>query len=200
MALSQQEYESFKKLVDDPSAKHELACRPYLEHADHLLVRRPLRNTARFVEIRSYVGDADLVVVAEITNDNREPETWAYFWELKAPQCFLFEYDDNQNRCRPTTDLVKAENQLLHYVDEAVANENTRKRLGVMDSKNIRPGGIIIGTTKTLLRAPRGSNDVSKASAALQLRRERLYRAEDIRVVTWDLVLDEVKPRAVIQP
>ncbi|QOD62737.1 DUF4263 domain-containing protein [Ochrobactrum sp. MT180101] len=200
MALNTQEYEAFKKLVQDPSIKHELACRPYLEHAEHLLVRRTLRNTARFTEIRSYVGDADLVVVAEITNDNREPETWAYFWELKAPQCFLFEYDDNKNRCRPTPDLIKAENQLLHYVDEAVANENTRKRLGVMDSKNIRPGGIIIGTTSTMLRAAKDRHDVTKATAALQLRRERLYRAEEIRIVTWDHILDEVKPRTVIQP
>jgi hypothetical protein len=200
MALTTQEYEDFKTLVGDPKTKHELACRPYLEHAEHLLVRRTLRSTARFTEMRSHVGDADLVVVAEITNDNREPETWAYFWELKAPQCFLFEYDDNRNRCRPTPDLIKAENQLLHYVDEAVANENTRKRLGVMDSKNIRPGGIIIGTTSTMLRAPKDSQDVKKATAALQLRRERLYRAEEIRIVTWDHILEEVKPRTIIQP
>jgi len=200
MALTQKEYEDFQNLVGDNDANHELGCRPYLEHAEHLLVQRTLRSTARFTEIRSYVGDADLVVVAEITNDNGSPETWAYFWELKAPQCFLFEYDDSKNRCRPTADLVKAENQLLHYVDEAVANENTRKRLGVMDSKNIRPGGIIIGTTDTMLRSPRDKNDVTKALAALQLRRERLYRAENIRIVTWDNVLEEVKPSIIIQP
>ena len=75
MALTQSEYEAFASLVADQHAKHELQCRPYLEHAEHLLVRRTLRSTARFIEVRSFVGDADLVVVAEVTNDNRDPET-----------------------------------------------------------------------------------------------------------------------------
>lgn len=200
MALTQEEYEKFKALIHDKNAKHELDCRPFLEHAEHLLVQRTLRSSARFTEVRSYVGDADLVVVAEITNDNREPETWAYFWELKAPQCSLFEYDDNKNRCRPTSDLVKAENQLLHYVDEAIANDNTRKRLGVMDGNNIRPGGIVIGTKDTMLRRAKNPGDVEKAMDALKLRRNRLYRAEEIRVVTWDHILEEVKPKLIIEP
>lgn len=54
------------------------------EHASHLLIQRTLRSNASFIEIRSFVSDANLAVVAEIVNDNGEPETWAYFWELKA--------------------------------------------------------------------------------------------------------------------
>ena len=199
MALTQQEFEEFEKLIASQT-KRETACRPYLKHATHLLIRHTLRSVASFVEIRSFVGDADLAVVVEIVNDNGEPETWAYFWELKAPQCYLFEYDDNQNRCRPTPDLIKAENQLLHYVDEAVANQNTRIRLGVMDSKNIRPGGIIIGTKQKMLRSPQNARDVTKASTALQLRRDTFYQAHGIRVITWDHVLDEVRPQVIIQP
>jgi len=199
MGLTQQEFDVFEKLVTSKSKK-ELACRPYLEHATHLLIQRTLRSTASFIEIRSFVGDADLVVVAEIVNDNGQPETWAYFWELKAPQCYLFEYDANKNRCRPTADLIKAENQLLHYVDEAVANQNTRKRLGVMDGKNIRPGGIIIGTKERMLRSPVNAKDAQKAATALQLRREQFYQAQQIRVLTWDHVLDQLRPQPVVQP
>lgn len=199
MALTHQEFLKFEKLVASKS-KQEIACRPYLVHATHLLIQRTLRSTASFIEIRSFVGDADLAVVAEIVNDNGEPETWAYFWELKAPQCYLFEYDANKNRCRPTADLIKAENQLLHYVDEAVANQNTRKRLGLIDSKNIRPGGIIIGTKQRMLRSPVNPKDTQKAAIALQLRREQFYQAQQIRVLTWDHVLDQLRPQAVLQP
>ena len=199
MALTQQEFDTFEKLIVSKDKK-ELACRPYLEHATHLLIQRTLRSSASFIEIRSFVGDADLVVVAEIVNDNGDSETLAYFWELKAPQCYLFEYDSNKNRCRPTDDLIKAENQLLHYVDEAMANQNTRKRLGLMDSKNIRPGGIIIGTKERMLRSPVDPKDVQKAATALQLRREQFYQAQQIRVLTWDHVLDQLRPQSILQP
>lgn len=199
MALTQQEFDTFEELIIS-QYKKELDCRPYLEHASHLLIQRTLRSSASFIEIRSFVGDADLAVVAEIVNDNGDSETWAYFWELKAPQCYLFEYDANKNRCRPTDDLIKAENQLLHYVDEAVANQNTRKRLGLMDSKNIRPGGIIIGTKERMLRSPVDPKDAQKAATALQLRREQFYQAQQIRVLTWDHVLDQLRPQPIVQP
>lgn len=191
------EFEAFEALVRD-KGRRELECRPYLKHAERLLVGQDLRSTARFYEVRSYAGDADLIIVADVVTDTLEVEPTAFFWELKAPQCYLFEYDDNKNRCRPTIDLIKAENQLLHYVEEAVGNESTRIRLGVKSSKDIRAGGIIIGTNDTMLYAPKDPRDTYKAAMALRLRRERLYRTQGIRVLVWDRVLDDVRPTRVL--
>jgi hypothetical protein len=131
-------------------------------------------------------------------NDIGNEERVAFLWELKAPQCYLFEYDNNNHRCRPTLDLVKAENQLLHYVEEAVGSESTRTRLGVMNRDNIRPGGIIIGAKNTMLRGSRNVRDIDKASTALRLRRDRFYLAQGIRILLWDRVLDAVRPAPVL--
>lgn len=198
MALTTAEFATFEALVRDTTGKRELECRPYLQHAENLLIEQSLRSTVQFHEVRSYAGDADLILAADVMTDTGETERMAFLWELKAPQCYLFEYDDNKHRCRPTPDLVKAENQLLHYVEEAVGNESTRMRLGVMNRTNIRPGGIIIGAKNTMLRTPKDIRDVDKASTALRLRRERLYHAQGIRVLLWDRVLDAVRPTPIL--
>ncbi|MGI3128736.1 hypothetical protein [Nitratireductor sp. PBL-C9] len=198
MALTAEEFAAFEALVIEPTAKRELQCRSYLVHAEHLLIEKTLRSTVQHIEVRSYMGDADLILAADVLNDTGQSERVAFLWELKAPQCHLFEYDDNKHRCRPTLDLVKAENQLLHYVDEAVANENVRNRLGVPLRANIRPGGIIIGTQKSLLRAPKNARDIEKAATALRLRQERFYSAQGIRILLWDRVLDAVRPTSII--
>lgn len=197
MALTDSKFAEFEALVRG-NAKRELQCRPFLEYAESLLIRQTLRSTVQFHEVRSYVGDADLVVAADVLTDTGEIERVAFFWELKAPQCFLFEYDDNKHRCRPTPDFVKAENQLLHYLEEAAGSDSMRKRLGVMDRNNIRPGGIIIGSKDTILRSPTRPRDVELAQSALKMRAERLYHSQGIRVLLWDRVLDWVRPTQVI--
>ncbi len=198
MVLTAEDFAAFEALVGEPTVKRELQCRSYLIYAEQLLIEKTLRSTVQHLEVRSYAGDADLILAADVLTDTGVSERVAFFWELKAPQCYLFEYDDNQHRCRPTPDLVKAENQLLHYVDEAVANENTRNRLGVRHRANIRPGGIIIGTQKSMLRAPKHPRDVEMATMALRVRQERLYSAQGIRILLWDRVLDAVRPASVI--
>ncbi|WP_284876680.1 Shedu anti-phage system protein SduA domain-containing protein [Brevundimonas sp. MEB006b] len=194
MALTPGEFAVFEALVKEPTVRRELECRPYLVHAEHLLIEKTLRSTVQHYEVRSYAGDADLILAADVLTDTGQSERVAFLWELKAPQCPLFEYDDNKHRCRPSADLIKAENQLLHYVDEAVANENTRARLGVAHRKDIRPGGIIIGTQKSMLRNLRYPRDVEMAATALRVRQERLYHAQGIRILLWDRVLDAVRP------
>ncbi|UNU44497.1 DUF4263 domain-containing protein [Sphingopyxis sp. YF1] len=197
MALDAAEFAAFEALVRG-NARRELECRPYLEHAENLLIRQTLLSTVRFIEVRSFAGDADLVVAADVLTDTGDVERVAYFWELKAPQCFLFEYDENKNRCRPTPDFVKAENQLLHYLDEAVGSDSARTRFGVMDRKNIRPGGIIIGSKDRILRSPARASDVELAQSALKMRTDRLYYSQGIRVLHWDRVLDWVRPTNII--
>lgn len=197
MTLNASEFAAFEILVADTSGKRELECGPFLKHAGNLLIQRSICSAVTHYEIRSHAGDADLILVAEVQNDIGKKEKVAVHWELKAPQCYLFEYDDNKNRCRPTKDLIKAENQLLHYVEESFANDLTRTMLGVQNRSDIRPGGIIIGTKDTMLRSPKCARDVYKAELALRLRSERLYQAQGIRVLLWDRVLDALRPSIV---
>ncbi len=193
MVMTSEDFGDFEKLVNS-GGRTELKCRPYLQYANNILIEHTLKSAVSHIEIRAYSGDADLAVVADIVTDTGTIERVAYFWELKAPQCYLFEYDDSKRRCRPSPDLVKAENQLLHYVEEAIGSETSRVRLGVMKRNNIRPGGIIIGTQKTMLRKPSDPRDIELASAALALRLNHLYHREGIRVLLWDRILDAVRP------
>lgn len=198
MALTAAEFATFESLVNDQTGQRELECRPYLRHAERLLVEKTLQSTVQHMEFRSYAGDSDLILVANVLTDTGTVEPVAFFWELKAPQCFLFEYDNNKHRCRPTKELIKAENQLLHYVEEAAGNESARLRLGVPIRNNIRPGGIIIGTKKSMLRSPDDPKDNHLAETALRLRQTLLYSAQGIRVLLWDRVLDAVRPTTTI--
>ena len=57
-------------------------------------------------------------MVVSMLNATMQILDYASIWELKAPQCYLMEFDESGPRCRPTLDLIKAENQLLHYGHE----------------------------------------------------------------------------------
>jgi hypothetical protein len=199
VALTPEQFAAFELLVD-ARERRELECRRYLEHAESLLINQTLCSTVQFHEVRSFAGDADVILAADVLNDTGHVERMAFLWELKAPQCYLFEYDENKNRCRPTPDFMKAENQLLHYAEEAFANDATRMRLGVMNRRNVRAGGIIIGTKDKMLQGERDPRDREKAETALRLRREQLYYAQGIRVLLWDRVLDAVRPITVVEP
>ncbi len=86
MALATAEFEAFETLVRDTSGKRELECRPYLEHAENLLIEQTLCGTVQFHEVRSYAGDADLILAAEVMTDTGEIERMAFLWEL-IPAC-----------------------------------------------------------------------------------------------------------------
>src|SRR5271156_5347163 len=90
----------------------------------------------------------------------------AYVWELKAPQCYLFE-EDTKHRCRPTRAFFQGENQLLHYFHEASRNDRFRERMGIIDGDNIHVGGLVIGTNERMLR---GSIELEKVYTALRIR------------------------------
>src|SRR4051812_645353 len=87
VALTASDFAAFETLVKDAS-KRELECRPYLKHAEKLLIERTLRSTMQFHEVRSYAGDADVILAADVVTDTGEVERMAFLWELKAPQCF----------------------------------------------------------------------------------------------------------------
>jgi hypothetical protein len=193
VALVEPEFHAFKALIDEPRRRTERKCQGYLSHAVGLLLPSTPLDTDTITEERSYFGTADFVVAATIRDDANRDVRAAYIWELKAPQCFLFERD-NDNRCRATIDFLKAENQLLHYSHQAMGDQTFRARMGVIDHTNIRIGGIIIGTRERFMRNSAGAMDVQKADTALQVREFYLYKSHGIRVLTWDRVLDYVRP------
>jgi hypothetical protein len=193
LALAEAEFQAFKALIDEPRRRTERECQNYLSYASGLLLPGTPLDTTVITEERNYFGTADFVIAATIRDDTSRVVRAAYIWELKAPQCYLFERD-NKNRCRATKDFLSAENQLLHYAHQAISDQNFRSRMQVMDHTNIRIGGIIIGTRERFMRGPTGSMDVQKADTALNIREHYLYKSHGLRVLTWDRVLEYVRP------
>lgn len=190
MSLSQPEWDAFKALIDEPNAHKELECQPYLKHAAGLLLPHPATQITNVMEDRSYFGRTDLVIAADLLDGTNHTARHAYIFELKAPQCRLFQAD-TRNRCKPTKEFLEAENQLLHYFHEAAGNGRFRQRFDIMDEDNIHIGGIIIGTQERLVKS---GGDFAKARTALSVRKKYLYAKSSIEVFTWDRVADFLRP------
>jgi len=193
--MDQDAYNIFSALVTDETRRTELECRDYVHYAAfYLLPTRPIEVYTEN-EHRNFFGSSDFIVAARLRNDQGREENYAYIWELKAPQSFLFESDDNKNRFRPTLDFVKAENQLLHYYSEAEGNNNFRERYKVMNTKNIKIGGLIIGRSDRLAKGLGSSPlDEQNVAKALSVRENYLYATYKIRILTWDAILKAVQP------
>ena len=198
MALNEAEFQAFKALIDDRNGHHELECRNYLKHAVGLLLPQTTKEFATIFEDRNFFGSTDYVVAASMISYQNTDVREAYIWELKAPQCYLFEKDNN-NRCRPSDDFLKAENQVLHYTHEALGNSRFRARMGIVDHENIKVGGIIIGTQERLLRNSTGTMDNQNARMALKIRETYLYPSIGLRVFTWDRILSYVQPASFLE-
>ena len=197
MQITQDIYDKFETLVNKEGVHNELECGGYLHHAiDFLLPSTAIeRNFVR--EDRNFFGSSDFVISARIIDDASADVQCAYIWELKAPQCYLLEKDENRNRFRPTLDLVKAENQLLHYYQEAIDNDGFRQRFRVMDRGNIRLGGIIIGRSDKIARSFE-DRDKTNMETALKVRKEYFYASRGIRLFNWDRLLTFIRPPKAI--
>lgn len=193
MALSEPEFRAFKALIEESARRTELECRDYLKHAVGLLLPQTPKDFVSIIEDRNFFGSTDYVVAATMISSQNADVREAYIWELKAPQCYLFE-KDNKNRCRPSDDFVEAENQVLHYTYEALGNTRFRSRMGIVDHENIKIGGIIIGTQGRLLRNSAGQMDDQSARTALKIREAYLYPITGLRVFTWDRILSYMQP------
>src|SRR4030042_5437274 len=138
------DYEKLGALITAEGYK-ELECRKYLQFVPGLLVKGNIISLVYHeIDYRGNAGDSDYVISAKIQKDIGVERVEAYVWELKAPQCYLFK-KDTENRLRPSEDLIKAENQLLHYYEEQRGNELFRAKFGVTRQNDVHIGGIIIG-------------------------------------------------------
>jgi hypothetical protein len=189
MRLSLKEWEAFRALIEEPVAHKELECQPYLLRAADLLLPGSPSEIVGVTEERNFFGRSDFIVAADLLDGTNQTARHAYIFELKAPQCHLFE-SDTASRCQPTREFFAAENQLLHYYHEAAGNARFRERMGVIDQDNIHLGGIVIGKRNRLTREP---HDIHAANTALRVREKYLYQSQ-IRVFTWDRILDYLRP------
>ena len=197
--MSQLEYAELKKLVELNGSHNELACRQYLKYAQNLLVTEtPKAFLTTDKEYRGNSGDSDLIISCRVQDGVGHESVKAYVWEVKAPQCHLFEFD-TRNRVKPSAEYISAENQLLHYYDELLSSEQFRREHNIADRDNVMLGGILIGRHDTSVKCKgKGKRSYDPDTMqrlflrALRLRQNHLY-GQRIKVLTWDTILDHLK-------
>lgn len=187
-------FTNFESLVAEQTRHTEVECEQYLAQAAGFLVPGTPIELHAIQQDRNHFGSSDLTITVSMLNELMEMTRSAFVWELKAPQCYLMEFDDSKTRCRPTIELIKAENQLLHYGFESQNNDAHRARLKVMDRSQIRLGGIVIGTKHRLLKGARNAGDIERATNSLNIRKKYFYEPNNIRVVTWDRLVEYLRP------
>lgn len=190
-------YDELKILMDDVAHK-EIQCRKYLEHAKDKLIKCTPLHFKRFVpEYRGHNGDSDLIISYETVSDAGIKCTEAYIWEIKSPQCHIFEYD-NSNRVKPTADLISAENQLLHYFEESQKSTQFLEEFELTSPDHLHIGGVIIGSSKTLVKPHKQYKDDLAIrhlyTRASKYRAKHFYKASSIELLIWDRILDLLKP------
>lgn len=184
-------YHELKALIDTDSKK-EHECREYLQYVKYLLFKETTiyKHGLDAREYRGHSGDLDYVVSGSVWDEGGFECVRVYIWELKAPQCFIYEIDNkNKTRLRPTKDLYSAENQLIHYYHEQKGSRAFRDEFNVK-ADNIKIGGIIIGSQQRLVKGDydeKYKNTLYERSSTI--RRTYFYDMAQIRVMTWSEVL-----------
>lgn len=140
LTLDAAAFAKFEALVLEQGRHTEKECEEYVAKAAAYLFGGTPSDIMAVRQDRNYFGTSDVTIVASLLNETMQRLDYASIWELKAPHCYLMEFDDAKTRCRPTLDLIKAENQLLHYGHESQNNDAHRVRLQIMDRDRIRLG------------------------------------------------------------
>ena len=205
-AKGQNLHAELKALIEGAGNK-ELECRKYLPYAKELLVKVTTKEfLSEADEYRGHSGDSDYIVVCKACDEAGIESNHAYIWEVKAPQCYVFE-QDTMNRVKPTKDFISAENQLLHYYEESKGSDQFRAEFGITHPENVKLGGIVIGSKKTLVKSSDYLEDliIRLYTRALDLRRRYLYGHSGVKVIIWDTILDHLlesppASKVVVQP
>ncbi|KAK43381.1 hypothetical protein BG58_32930 [Caballeronia jiangsuensis] len=188
--------DELKKLMYAETSE-EKACQEFLHDiASHLVPFRIREENIleRGREEPSRPGDSDFCVSVEVDN-GAMGRRFAYIWEVKAPQKYLFQRDGARNRLRPTDDLYSAENQLINYVAELNTSKNFRHKFQLTGADDeVRLGGIIIGRKDRIVKGL--AEDASLkglARNAFTTREALFWGPANLQVRTWDWVLEQLK-------
>jgi len=190
---SNTEYESLKKIVDEPVKHKEKECREFIPYALDLFV--PFTGVTTILgdesEYPGHSGPNDLIVFCERSCGGIK-EKHAYIWEVKSPQTPVF-IEDSKNRVKPSPEFVKAENQLLHYWEDC-KTEQFRAKFDISHLDCICLGGILIGKADNLVSGNYEENKKKQLyKTAINLRKKCLYSPSGIQVLIWDDVLEFIK-------
>lgn len=181
--------EELKKLVDITDVHNEKECGDCLKKFPEILLPNNLTIYYYDSEITCSSGRVDLQIIADEIDVSGEEIRKIYLWELKAPQLYLFEIENN-SRAKPTKQYYEAENQLLHYYNSVTKDNSLLERYRIPFRENVKFGGIVIGKEETFCRPyPEKPELMSTlASDALRLRKSTFYK-DGIDVLTWDTVI-----------
>lgn len=188
-------------LINETASQRERECHQYLKNVPEVLLRNPSIDVS---SVRSgYAtpsGISDYIVAALISAEGGYWCRRAYIWELKAPQCYIFEADTS-NRLKPTKELISAENQLLHYYQDCKGMDIFRDEFEITSGDEIYMGGIIIGSDRTKVDAAAGFYDEDRKQylykKALRVRINNFYNCCNIKLYTWNAIL-ELLPKSPI--
>lgn len=179
----------------DEKGHQELTAREYIQYAKELFVHEtPLEFRELRTEYRTTNGDIDLIVPCVLEDEAGSKKNVVYVWEVKSPQTSIFCHD-NKNRVKPTNELVKAENQLLHYFEECKLSQQFRTEFAIVDPEDVRLGGILIGKRECLVQDHRNYTveiKIQLYNKARNYREKHFYRASGIKMLTWDRVLNQL--------
>jgi hypothetical protein len=196
MQQDSQKHKELMSLIDSADNK-EKECREYLQYVTEFLVAdTPISIPYVEKELPGNSGDSDYVVSCRVCEGTGNKPVKAYVWELKAPQCYIFE-KDNENRLRPTPELVRAENQLLHYHHEIQGSGQLLTYFKITSPEYVLLGGIIIGSGATTVK---GSYEEEKKQRlyekALMVRTKYFYQPHGIKILNWNYIADLLNPTA----
>lgn len=186
--------DKFRLAVYETERSTEMEARAFLPLATELLLAAaPIEIIQLQDEERSFFGSSDFIICAKVHGDTGREDLAVSIWEIKSPQCMLMEPDDNKSRYRPTKDLYKAENQLIHYWYEAQGSKVFKERFKITRDAQVKMGGIVIGRNDTITR-DRSAPTVEAARYSLDIRINTLYRPQGIRLFVWDRIVAFVTP------
>jgi hypothetical protein len=195
-------YIGLEALINETVSQRERECHQYLSSIPEVLLRNPSIDIS---SVRSgYAtpsGISDYIVAAKISAEGGYWCRRAYIWELKAPQCYIFE-EDTSNRIKPTRELISAENQLLHYYQDCKGMDIFRDEFEITSPDEIYMGGIIIGSERTKVNAAAGVYDEDHKQylykKALRVRVNNFYNCCNIKLYTWNAILERLPKPPII--
>jgi len=189
--MSAREAEEFESLINSDTHK-ENECREYLQYVRELLVKTQVIDYI-YVETERIEnpGRSDYIITALI-DEGGEKSVKSFLWELKSPQCYIFE-KDNESRLKPTKELIDAENKLLHYYYSCKGSDLFRQQYGISSTEDVKIGGIIIGSTKTKVRGDYDEEKKTMLYRTAKYTRDIMWRTAEIKLLTWNDILNMIK-------
>lgn len=183
--LAEELRQGLQRLIDDAQNNKELECREFLSYAKELLVLPDIPDCFIDVEMERIenLGRSDYLIVADVLRSG-DCYRRAYLWELKAPQCFIYE-GDTRTRLKPSQDFIDAENQLLNYYYGLKENGVFLQQYEISAPSDISLGGIIIGCHRTKVGGDYTEAEKTRCYNIAKRVRDQLYDGK-LKVRTWD--------------